>query len=50
MLSGGAVVNDLVVLVCLAFDHRAARDGLAAFKKCIFECPFVDRALEVTGS
>lgn len=41
---------DLVVVVCLAFDHRACAERLAQFKRCICQCPFVDSALEVAGS
>ena len=41
---------DLSVVVCLAFDHRAASEGLQKFKECILGCPFVDRAMEVCGT
>ena len=41
---------DLLVVVCLAFDHRACAEGLAKFKKCICNCTFVDSALEVAGT
>ena len=41
---------DLGVIVCIAFDHRASAEGLARFKDCIFRCPFVDSALEVSGT
>jgi hypothetical protein len=43
-------VHDVVVIVCVAFDHRAPPAELATFKNCIFACPFVDSAMEVTGS
>jgi hypothetical protein len=43
-------MTDLVVVVCVAFDHRACADRLAMFKECIFNCPFVDTALEVAGT
>ena len=43
-------MTDLVVVVCVAFDHRASAEGLAQFKKCIFRCPFVESALEVSGT
>ena len=41
---------DLSVVVCLAFDHRAASEGLQKFKDCILSCPFVDRTMEVCGT
>jgi DNA-binding Lrp family transcriptional regulator len=40
----------LNVVVCLAFDHRAPVEGLVKFKECILRCPFVETALEVTGT
>jgi hypothetical protein len=40
----------LNVLVCVSFDHRAPVDGLSKFKECITRCPFVDSAMEVTGT
>jgi len=43
-------VNDLVAIVCVTFDHRAPPAELSTFKKCIFDCPFVDSAMEVTGT
>jgi hypothetical protein len=43
-------MTDLSVIVCIAFDHRASAEGLARFKDCIFRCPFVDSALEVSGT
>lgn len=43
-------MTDLVVVVCVAFDHRACADRLAAFKNCILHCPLVDTALEVAGT
>jgi DNA-binding Lrp family transcriptional regulator len=43
-------IADLAVIVCVAFDHRASPDGLSKFKDCIERCPFVDTALEVSGT
>jgi DNA-binding LytR/AlgR family response regulator len=43
-------MTDLVVIVCVAFDHRAPPDPLATFKKCVCTCPFVDSVMEVTGT
>ena len=44
------LIADLAVIVCVAFDHRASADGLRKFKDCIERCPFVDTALEVSGT
>ena len=41
---------DLSVVVCLAFDHRAASEGLQKFKECILNCPVADREMEVCGT
>jgi hypothetical protein len=43
-------MTKLNVLVCLAFDHRAPVEGLGKFKECVLRCPFVESALEVTGT
>jgi hypothetical protein len=43
-------MHELTVIVCLAFDHRASVDGLREFKSCIFQCPFVETAMEVSGT
>ena len=43
-------MQDLTVVVCLAFDRRADVDGLRQFKACIFQCPFVETAMEVSGT
>ncbi|UUR07590.1 LytTR family DNA-binding domain-containing protein [Sphingomonas glaciei] len=40
----------LNVVVCLAFDHRASVEGLGKFKECVLRCPFVESAMEVTGT
>lgn len=40
----------LVVIACLAFDHRAPADELQRFKACLLQCPQVERALEVCGT
>lgn len=41
---------DLVVIVCVAFDHRASSDGIANLKACISRCPFVDTTIETFGT
>jgi DNA-binding Lrp family transcriptional regulator len=43
-------MNQLTVVACLAFDHRAPADGMQEFKNCILGCPYVDRAMEVCGT
>ena len=43
-------MTDFAVIVCVSFDHRASPAGLLKFKKCILACPFVETAIEVTGS
>jgi len=43
-------MHELSVIVCLAFDHRASVEGLREFKSCIFQCSFVETAMEVTGT
>lgn len=43
-------MHDLTVIVCLAFDHKAPVEGLRDFKTCIFQCPFVETAMEVAGT
>ena len=43
-------MHDLTVIVCLAFNRRASPDGLRRFKSCIFQCPFVETAMEVAGT
>lgn len=43
-------MSDLTVVVCITFDHRADPQGLERFKQCICRCPFVDVALEVSGT
>ena len=41
---------DLTVIVCVAFDHRSPTEGLREFKDCIFRCPFIESAMEVSGT
>ena len=41
---------ELLVVVCVAFDHRANAEGLERFKKCICHCDFVEVAMEVSGT
>ena len=41
---------ELLVVVCVAFDHRANAEGLERFKKCICHCDFVEVAMEVSGA
>jgi DNA-binding LytR/AlgR family response regulator len=43
-------MHELTVIVCLAFDHRASIEGLREFKSCIFQCSFVETAMEVSGT
>lgn len=43
-------MSELTVVICVSFDHRADVAGFEAFRRCITSCPFVDVAMEVTGS
>lgn len=43
-------MTQLVVIACLAFDHRAPAADLQRFKACILHCPQVERATEVCGT
>lgn len=43
-------MTQLVVIACLAFDHRASADGLQRFKACLLQCPQVERTMEVCGT
>ena len=43
-------MHDLTVIVCLAFDRKASVEALREFKACIFQCQFVETAMEVSGS
>ncbi|GAA3998191.1 LytTR family transcriptional regulator DNA-binding domain-containing protein [Sphingomonas humi] len=43
-------MTQLVVIACLAFDHRASADGLQKFKACLLQCPQVERVMEVCGT
>lgn len=43
-------MTQLVVIACLAFDHRAPADELQRFKACLVHCPQVERAMEVCGT
>lgn len=43
------VSDDLRVIMCLAFDHRAPCDEVAAFKRCIVNCPQVLHSVELSG-
>jgi DNA-binding LytR/AlgR family response regulator len=44
------VPNELRVIMCLQFDHRAPAPELAAFKQCIVECASVVQTSELTGA
>jgi len=44
------VGDDLRVIMCLAFDHRAPCDEVAVFKRCIVDCPQVLNSIELTGT
>lgn len=41
---------DLIVIICVAFDHRSDPTRLREFKKCIFACSAIEQALEVSGT
>ena len=43
-------MTQLVVIACLAFDHRAPADELQRFKACLLHCPQVERAMEACGT
>lgn len=43
-------MTQLVVIACLAFDHRAPADDLKRFKACLLQCPQVERVMEVCGT
>jgi DNA-binding LytR/AlgR family response regulator len=43
-------MHDLTVIVCLAFDRKASVEALREFKACIFQCEFVETAMEVSGT
>lgn len=43
-------MDDLSVIVCLAFDHRADAIASQRFKECICRCSFVETAVEVSGT
>lgn len=45
------VVHDnLRVIMCLAFDHRAPSAEVATFKKCMIDCPHVVHSVELSGT
>ena len=44
------VGDDLRVIMCLAFDHRAPCDEVAAVKRCIVDCPQVLHSIELSGT
>jgi len=44
------VDDDLRVIMCLAFDHRAPCGEIAAFKRCIIDCPQVLHSVELSGT
>lgn len=43
-------MTHLMVIVCVAFDHRANPVGVLDFKKCIAECSFVEAVMETSGT
>ncbi len=43
-------MTQLVVIACLAFDHRAPAEELQRFKACLLQCPQVEQAMEVCGT
>jgi LytTr DNA-binding domain-containing protein len=44
-----ALSDDLRLLMCLAFDHRAPADEVAAFRACVSHCEFIVCGCELTG-
>jgi DNA-binding LytR/AlgR family response regulator len=42
--------DDLRVIVCLAFDHRAAPDEIARCKAAVVNCPSVLHSVELSGT
>ena len=42
--------DDLRVIMCLAFDHRAPSEEVTAFKQCIVGCPQVLHSIELSGA
>lgn len=42
--------DDLRVIVCLAFDHRAAPHEIAACKAAVVNCPSVLHSVELSGT
>lgn len=44
------VNNDLRVIVCFEFDHRASCEEIDGFKRCMTECPHVLQTLELSGT
>jgi len=43
-------MHDLTIILCLAFDRKASVQALRQFKACIFQCEFVETAMEVSGT
>jgi DNA-binding LytR/AlgR family response regulator len=41
--------DDVRVIMCVTFDHRAPADEISAFKRCIIDCPNVLHSVEVIG-
>lgn len=51
MTSLRAVTSDDVrVIMCLAFDHRASPSEVARFKDCLLQCEHVVHVVELTGA
>lgn len=44
------VGDDLRVIMCLAFDHRAPVEELTALKQCVVDCPQVLHSIELSGA
>lgn len=42
-------MDELNVIVCIAFDHRADAAGLERFRECIINCQFVEVTMDVSG-
>lgn len=43
-------MSELMVIVCISFDHRSDIEGLKKFKSCISACSHVETAIEVSGT
>lgn len=44
------VADDVRVIMCIAFDHRAAQTEIESFKQCLIACPNVLHSVELAGT